>query len=645
MSTPATASPADGAAPVPTSEKAPREAPRKDSLAVLMLGAVGVVFGDIGTSPLYAMKESFIGPHPLAVDHLHIFGVLSLIFWSLMLIVTIKYVVVAMRADNRGEGGSFALLALISSHLDERRKAVLLVLGVLAAALFYGDAMLTPAISVLSAVEGLTIVEAGLEPLVLPIAVLILLGLFFIQSRGTARVGALFGPIVLAYFAALATLGITNIAAHPDILAIFNPLWAIDFFRHDFRLAFLAMGSVFLAVTGAETLYADMGHFGRKAIGMSWLTLVFPCLMLNYMGQGALLLDNPAAVENPFYLMAPEWARLPLIALATCATIIASQAVISGAFSVTHQAIHLGFLPRFKILHTSEQAAGQIYMPAINWSLLIMVLLLVLGFGQSTRLASAYGISVVGTMLITTAMLAFLLFRVWRWNRWAAAGTIALFALVDTAFFLSNIAKIADGGWVPLLVAGMIFTVLTTWAKGRGVLRAHLQADAMPLEVFVGSTATSVHRVEGTAVFLSAAREGVPPALMHNLKHNQVLHENVVVLTVEIEETPRVDPDDRLEMYDAGQGFHRVILHYGFTEEIDIPHDLAPIAQHGIALEPMRTSYFLGRQKLIATKEVAGMALWREQLFAWMVKASESAMDFYRLPANRVVELGSQVRI
>ncbi|MBA4165070.1 MAG: potassium transporter Kup [Erythrobacter sp.] len=645
MSTPATASPADGAAPVPAPDQASRETPRKDSLAVLMLGAVGVVFGDIGTSPLYAMKESFIGPHPLAVDRLHIFGVLSLIFWSLMLIVTIKYVVVAMRADNRGEGGSFALLALISSHLDERRKAVLLVLGVLAAALFYGDAMLTPAISVLSAVEGLTIVEAGLEPLVLPIAVLILLGLFFIQSRGTARVGALFGPIVLAYFAALAALGITNIVAHPEILAIFNPWWAIEFFRHDPRLAFLAMGSVFLAVTGAETLYADMGHFGRKAIGMSWLTLVFPCLMLNYMGQGALLLDNPAAVENPFYLMAPEWARLPLIALATCATIIASQAVISGAFSVTHQAIHLGFLPRLKILHTSEKAAGQIYMPAINWSLLIMVLVLVLGFGQSTRLASAYGISVVGTMLITTAMLAFLLFKVWRWNRWAAAGTIALFALVDTAFFLSNIAKIADGGWVPLLVAGMIFTVLTTWAKGRGVLRAHLQADSMPLEVFVGSTANSVHRVKGTAVFLSAAREGVPPALLHNLKHNQVLHENVVVLTVEIEETPRVEPDDRLEMYDAGQGFHRVILHYGFTEEIDIPHDLAPIAQHGIALEPMRTSYFLGRQKLIATKEVAGMALWREQLFAWMVKASESAMDFYRLPANRVVELGSQVRI
>ena len=641
MPTSQNASPAGHPAPAPT----PAKAPAKDSLAVLMLGAVGVVFGDIGTSPLYAMKESFIGPHPLAVDPLHIFGVLSLVFWSLMLIVTVKYVFVAMRADNRGEGGSFALLALISSHLDERRKAMLMVLGVLAAALFYGDAMLTPAISVLSAVEGLTIVEARLQPLVLPIAVLILVGLFFIQSRGTARVGALFGPVVLVYFAALATLGVVNIAAQPQILAIFNPWWAVEFFRYDPRLAFLAMGSVFLAVTGAEALYADMGHFGRKAIGMSWLVLVFPCLMLNYMGQGALLLGNPAAVENPFYLMAPEWARLPLIGLATCATVIASQAVITGAFSVTHQAIQLGFLPRFKLLHTSEKAAGQIYMPAINWGLLIMVLVLVLGFGESTRLASAYGISVVGTMLLTTAMLAFLLFRVWRWNRWAAAATITLFGLVDTAFFLSNIAKIADGGWVPLLMAGAIFTVLTTWAKGRGVLRAHLQADAMPLEIFVNSATASVHRVKGTSVFLSAAREGVPAALLHNLKHNQVLHECVVLLTVEIAETPRVEPEQRLELHGAGKGFHRVILHYGFTEEIDIPRDLAPVTRQGIALDPMRTSYFLGRQKLIAAKEVAGMALWREQLFAWMLKASESAMDYYRLPANRVVELGSQLRI
>jgi KUP system potassium uptake protein len=343
--------------------------------------------------------------------------------------------------------------------------------------------------------------------------------------------------------------------------------------------------------------------------------------------------------------MAPDWARLPLICLATCATIIASQAVISGAFSVTHQAIQLGFLPRFKILHTSERAAGQIYMPAVNWGLLIMVLVLILGFRQSTSLASAYGISVVGTMLITTAMLAFLLFKVWRWNHWAATATIALFAMVDIAFFLSNIAKIADGGWVPLTVAAAIFTVLTTWAKGRGMLRAHLQADTLPLELFVKSTVSSVHRVKGTSIFLSAAKDGVPAALLHNLKHNQVLHEDVVLLTVEVEETPRIKPDSRLELHHVGHGFHRVIMHYGFTEEIDIPRDLAQLAKHGIRLDPMRTSYFLGRQKLIAAKEVAGMALWREHLFAWMLKASESAMDYYRLPANRVVELGSQIRI
>ncbi|HQV04827.1 MULTISPECIES: potassium transporter Kup [unclassified Novosphingobium] len=610
-----------------------------------MLGAIGVVFGDIGTSPLYAMKESFIGPHPLAVDRLHIFGVLSLIFWALVLIVTVKYVFVAMRADNRGEGGSFALLALISHHLSERHKAMLLVLGVLAAALFYGDAMLTPAISVLSAVEGLTIVEARLQPLVLPIAALIMLGLFFIQSRGTARVGAVFGPIVLVYFAVLAALGIANIVTHPEVLTIVNPAWAVDFFRHDPKLAFLAMGSVFLAVTGAETLYADMGHFGRKAIGLSWIAIVFPCLLINYMGQGALLLANPAAVENPFYLMAPEWARLPLILLATCATIIASQAVISGAFSVTHQAIQLGFLPRLKILHTSARAAGQIYIPVINWGLLIMVLVLVIGFGESTRLASAYGISVVGTMLITTAMLAFLLFKVWRWNRWAAAGTIALFALVDTAFFLSNIAKIADGGWVPLTVAGVIFIILTTWAKGRNLLREQLQADGMPLETFINSTRESVHRVKGTSIFLSAARDGVPPALLHNLKHNQVLHEHVILLTIEVTEEPRVAAKDRLELSHVGHGFHRVVMRYGFTEEIDVPRDLAPATKFGIALDPMRTSYFLSRQKLIAAREVAGMALWREHLFAWMSKASESAMDYFQLPSNRVIELGSQVRI
>jgi len=618
---------------------------QKHSLPALMLGSIGVVYGDIGTSPLYTMKESFVGPHPLAVDHLHIFGVLSLIFWSLMLVVTVKYVFVAMRADNRGEGGSFALLALISRNLGDKRWAAgLVTLGVLATALFYGDAMITPAISVLSAVEGLTVVNSALEPLVIPIAIVILIGLFLVQSHGTARVGTMFGPIVLVYFAALAVLGVTNIINHPEILAILSPHWAVEFFLYDPKLAFLAMGSVFLAVTGAETLYADMGHFGRKAIGISWLTLVYPCLMLNYMGQGALLLGNPAAAENPFFYMAPEWARLPMVFLATAATIIASQAVISGAFSVTHQAVQLGFLPRLRTQHTSARAAGQIYIPAVNWTLLVMVVLLVLGFGESTRLAAAYGISVSGTMIITTLMLAVLIFQVWNWNRVLATLTIGLFLAVDGIFFASNITKIADGGWFPLLIAAVIFVVLTTWASGRALMRQRLEEDALPLDVFMKSAA-SVHRVRGTAVFLSTSADSVPSALLHNLKHNQVLHERVLILNVKVEEIPHVPAAERLEVHKAGGGFYRVILHYGFMEEVDVPADLARIEECGGGFNMMSTSFFLGRQKLIATKEQPGMALWRERLFAWMMKSSESAMEFFKLPTNRVIELGSQLRI
>jgi KUP system potassium uptake protein len=591
------------------------------------------------------MKESFIGPHPLAVDPLHIFGVLSLVFWSLMLVVTAKYVLVAMRADNKGEGGSFALLALISRNLAGKRwTAGLVMLGVLAAALFYGDAMITPAISVLSAVEGLTIVQSNLAPLVIPIAIVILIGLFLAQSRGTAKVGAVFGPVVLVYFAALAALGIWNIRQHPEILAALSPHWAVQFFASDPRLAFLAMGSVFLAVTGAETLYADMGHFGRRAIGFSWLGLVYPCLMLNYFGQGALLLGTPSAVENPFYLMAPSWARLPLVLLATAATIIASQAVISGAFSVTHQAVQLGFLPRLRTEHTSARAAGQIYIPAVNWGLLVMVVLLVVGFRQSTNLASAYGIAVSGTMIITTIMLAVLVFQVWKWNRLLATLTIGLFAVVDGAFFASNVAKVADGGWFPLVVAALIFTALTTWATGRALMRKRLEQDALPLDVFIKSAA-SVHRVRGTAVFLSTSADAVPSALLHNLKHNQVLHKRVLILNVKVEDVPHVPPAKRLEVHGAAGGFYRVILHYGFMDEVDVPADLVRIESCGEPFDMMSTSFFLGRQKLIASKEEPGMALWRERLFAWMMKNSESAMEFFKLPTNRVVELGSQLRI
>jgi KUP system potassium uptake protein len=633
------------AAQAPAADAAAQSRPG-DSLPKLMLGAIGVVYGDIGTSPLYTMKESFLGPHPLAVDRLHILGVISLIFWSLMLVVTVKYVFVAMRADNRGEGGSFALLSLIGRNLGHKAWApTLVLLGVLATCLFYGDAMITPAISVLSAVEGLTVADHRLQPLVVPIAILILISIFLVQSRGTAKVGAMFGPVILIYMAVLAALGISNIVQQPGVLAALNPLWAVKFFLVNPKLAFLALGSVFLAVTGAETLYADMGHFGRRAIGYSWLLLVYPCLVLNYAGQGALMLGDPGTAANPFFLMAPEWGRLPLVLLATAATIIASQAVISGAFSVTHQAVQLGFLPRLRTLHTSEKAAGQIYIPAVNWALLAMVLVLVVGFRQSSRLASAYGIAVTGTMLITTLMLAVLLFQVWRWNRLLAAVTIGVFLLVDGGFFASNITKIPDGGWFPLLIAGIGFTVLTTWAKGRQLLRQRLREAALPLPVFIKSTAGSVHRVRGTAIFLSASADVVPAALLHNLKHNQVLHQRVIILHVRVEEVPHVAPARRVEIDPAGDGFYRLILHYGFMEEVDIPRDLAGIKTCGEPFNMMSTSFFLGRQKLIPSRKGPGMALWREKLFAWMLKNSESAMEFFKLPTNRVVELGSQLQI
>ncbi len=618
-----------------------------EALPKLMLGAIGIVYGDIGTSPLYTMKESFLGPHPLTVDRLHIFGVLSLIFWTLMMIVTFKYVSVAMRAANRGEGGSFALLSLIARNLEGKKKWTpgLVLLGVLATCLFYGDAMITPAISVLSAVEGLEIVHSGLRPAVIPISIAILVALFLVQARGTAKVGNIFGPVMLVYFAVLAALGVANIVRHPEIVGILNPAWAVRFFAYNPKLAFLALGSVFLCVTGAEALYADMGHFGRKAINYSWLVLVYPCLVLNYMGQGALLLSDPHAAINPFYLLAPDALRLPLVILATVATIIASQAVISGAFSVTHQAVQLGFLPRLRTEHTSEKAVGQIYIPAVNWGLLTMVVILVLGFQESGKLASAYGIAVTGTMLITSTMLGVMMIYVWRWNRVVAYGATALFLIVDGAYFASNITKIPDGGWFPLLVAAISFTILTTWAKGRLLMRKRLSESALPLEVFIKSAASSVHRVRGTSVFLSTSSDVVPAALLHNLKHNQVLHERVLILNVKVEEVPHLSSEKRLEVHSAGDGFYRVILHYGYMEDVDVPRDLAQIDTCGAPFTMMSTSFFLGRQKLIASRKRPGMALWREKLFALMLKSSESAMEFFKLPTNRVVELGSQLQI
>jgi KUP system potassium uptake protein len=614
-------------------------------LLPLAVGAIGVVFGDIGTSPLYSLKESFAGPHPLLIDRPHIFGVLSLIFWTMTLVVTIKYVLVTMRADNDGEGGSLALLALIVRHRDKMKwTRGIVLLGVLATALFYGDAIITPAISVLSAVEGIKVVSPSFEPYIVPAALLILIGLFLIQSRGTAKVGLVFGPIMLFYFVVIGVMGIGGIIRDPRILGAINPWWALNFFLLDPMLAFLALGSVVLAVTGAEALYADMGHFGRKSISIAWLYVAFPCLLLNYLGQSALLLDDPSAIDNPFFRMAPDWARLPLVGLATIATVIASQAVISGAFSVTQQAVQLGFLPRLKITHTSAKAAGQIYVPLVNWLLLGFVLLLVLGFRSSGNLASAYGIAVTGTMFITSCMLAVLLFTIWNWNRWAAGLMVGAFLIVDGAYFASNITKIPDGGWFPLLVGACAFTVLTTWSTGRRLMRERLFENAMPLDLFIESAMKSVKRVTGTAVFLSASPEGAPPALLHNLKHNKVLHERIVILTVKIMGRPVVDQSDCVDVTELANNFFRIVLRYGFMQEIDIPAALATAHRCGPPFKLMETSFFLGRQTLIAS-ERPGMAMWREKVFAWMMRNAESAMEFFKLPPNRVVELGSQLEI
>jgi KUP system potassium uptake protein len=638
---PLESAPLTAAAPASTE---PHHGPQ-DRFSTLALGAIGVVFGDIGTSPLYALKESFVGHHPLTVDRAHIFGVLSLIFWTMMLVVTIKYVFVVLRADNKGEGGSLALLAMILRKTGEKRwTPTLVMLGVLATALFYGDAIITPAISVLSAVEGLMIVSDSLTPLVLPITVAILVALFAIQRYGTAAVGKLFGPVIIFYFLVLAALGISGIAAAPEILWSLNPRYAVEFFLIDPRLAFLALGSVVLAVTGAEALYADMGHFGRKAIMVSWLYIAFPCLMLNYLGQSALLLSNPAAAENPFYLMAPEALRLPLVFLATIATIIASQAVISGAFSVTQQAVQLGYLPRIKILHTSEKAAGQIYAPSVNWLLLALVIALALGFGSSTSLAAAYGIAVTGTMFITACMVGVLTFAVWKWPPALAALVTGAFLIVDGLYFASNMTKVPDGGWFPLLVAAVAFTLLTTWRTGRRLVRERLHEGAMPIELFIKSAGPSLERVSGTAVFLSSTPDDIPPSLLHNVKHNRVLHERVLLLTVVTEQVPRVADGWRSEIGALGEGFYRVIVRHGFMDDVDIPATLARLEGCGGPFNPMDTSYFLARQTLIASSR-PGMALWREKLFAWMVRNAESAMEFFKLPTNRVIELGSQIEI
>ena len=539
---------------------------------------------------------------------------------------------------------SLALLALINQHTDGKRwgKGIIL-LGVFATALFYGDSMITPAVSVMGAIEGVAVYRPDMHPLIVPLVVGILIGLFFIQSRGTEKVAAFFGPIMLVYFGTIAVLGSFSIAEYPQVITALSPHHAVTMFISDPWRGFLAMGAAVLAVTGAEALYADMGHFGRSPIRMSWLVFVLPALVLNYLGQASLLIRNPAALESPFYYLAPEWFQWPLLFIASCAAVIASQAVISGAFSVTQQAIQLGFIPRMTIKHTST-AAGQIYIPVINWALMIAVILLVLVFQRSSNLTAAYGIAVTGAMLIDNFLLAVVLFKLWHWKAPAAVVMLALFFAIDGAYLGANMTKIPDGGWVPLVMGIAIFTLLTTWSRGRALMRENMAEGTIPLEVFTKSAHSSAARVSGTAIFMASTAAGVPSALLHNIKHNKVLHERVVILTVSIEDVPYVDEGDRYSVKDFGNGFYRLNLRFGFLEETDVPGALKGVSMCGEPFNMMKTSFFLSRQTLIPS-EKPGMALWREKLFAWMLRNAASAMEFFRLPTNRVVELGSQLKI
>ena len=614
------------------------------SATALAVGAIGVVFGDIGTSPLYAMRDTFSGHHRLPLDILHLFGIVSLMFWSMMIIVTIKYVAVIMRADNKGEGGSLALLALINKNVSGKSWSTgIVLLGVFATALFYGDSMITPAVSVLSAIEGVAIYNPAMGKLVVPLVVGILVFLFMIQSRGTAKVAALFGPVMLIYFAVITVLGLLSVVERPEVIWALSPHHAFNLFLNDPFKGFLAMGSAVLAVTGAEALYADMGHFGRRPIRISWLAIVLPALVCNYLGQAALLLRDPSALQSPFYFLAPDWFQWPLLIIASAAAVIASQAVITGAFSVTQQAIQLGFIPRMSIKHTSL-AAGQIYIPVINTALMIAVILLVLVFQRSENLTAAYGIAVTGAMTIDNVLLAVVLFNMWQWKRWFSIPLLVLFFALDAAYLLANFTKIPDGGWVPLAMGLVIFTLLTTWSRGRALMRQSMSEGTIPMEVFAKSAHSSATRVAGTAIFMASSKAGVPSALLHNIKHNKVLHERVVILTVAIQDVPYVDEEKRFKVTDLGQGFYRLVMRFGFLEETDVPAALKRVSMCGAPFEMMKTSFFLSRQTLIAS-EKPGMWLWREKLFAWMLRNAASAMEFFRLPTNRVVELGSQVEI
>jgi KUP system potassium uptake protein len=621
--------------------------PQGRYLAVLTLGALGIVYGDIGTSPLYALRECFHGPHGIAPTRENVLGVLSLIFWALTLIISIKYLIFVMRADNKGEGGILALMALVSQQPDaaRRSRAALIMLGLFGAALLYGDGMITPAISVLGAVEGLTVATHLFEPYVVPVTIAILLGLFLIQSHGTSRVGAMFGPVMILWFVTLSVLGIGWIVQDPHVLVALNPDYGATFLRHNGWHGFVVLGSVFLVVTGGEALYADMGHFGRRPIRLAWFALVLPALVLNYLGQGAMLLSNPAAAAQPFYLMAPRWALYPLVILATMAAVIASQALISGAFSLTRQAIQLGYCPRMDIDHTSITEQGQIYIPQVNWALMIATIGLVLGFRSSSALAAAYGIAVTSTMVITT-MLAYLVARgSWGVNPWVAGMLAVFFLVIEGAFFGANLIKIAQGGWFPLAIGVLIYTALSTWKQGRALLATRFVERLYPFEQFLQEIAAQPpHRVTGTAVFMTSNLEGTPPTLLHNLEHNKVLHERVILLTVLTSDTPHVETKDRVTIEPIPQGFFRVRIRYGFMEEPAIPAALIEASTPSFAIALSETTFFLGTETLLATRR-PGMALWRERLFVLMSRNALRATWFFRIPPERVVELGMQVEL
>ncbi|TMH33482.1 MAG: potassium transporter Kup [Betaproteobacteria bacterium] len=616
------------------------------SLAPLVIGAMGVVYGDIGTSPLYTLRECFTGPHGLALTPDNVLGILSLIFWAITIIVTLKYVSLIMRADNRGEGGIMALTALVSGGLHGPRSRWWLVgLGIFGAAMFYGDGMITPAISVLSAVEGLEVIAPALSSYVVPATLVILIALFSIQRYGTASVGVMFGPVMCLWFATLATLGVMQVASDPSVLAALSPGYAFGFLRSNPLAAFLALGAVVLAVTGTEALYADMGHFGATPIRRAWLLFVLPALVVNYFGQGALLIHDSSAIKNPFYFLAPAWALLPMVVLATCATVIASQAVISGAFSLTRQAIQMGYCPRLTITHTSYREIGQIYVPFVNWTLLAAVTLLVAGFRSSSNLAAAYGIAVTLAMAIDSLLIYVVLTRLWRWNRFASLAIVAPLVIIDASFLASNALKIPEGGWFPIVIGAAVFTLLTTWKRGRSMLLGRLAQETMPIDAFIAAIAEAPPtRVPGTAVFLTSTAGRVPHALLHNLKHNKVLHQRVVLLTMTTREIPIVPLAERVQIDDLGCNFWQVEAFFGFKEDPDVPALLDECGRRGHPFDMMDTSFFVSRETLIPTV-APGMALWRERLFVSMSKNATKATEFFKVPTNRVVELGTQVEL